>query len=421
MIHAENKHKGFTLIELLCAVAVLGVVILPLMRSFVIGAETTVKSSDYGSATQVMENVLEAVEANKPENLKKNLDIFDINGDAIGTVIDATGPIPDIIEYTIDFGDNLFADLVLDSTSVSTELLSINDIGAASAPKIHSISLQSYGPTLNPDYVAYKKFESFLDTLDSATVSTNNLKSGERRLNVIITGDPSRIGITVRYDYQFEYTTSTLDGAGNVTSTSATLTNLQTSGAISFTSSIPDDGSEVFGLVVSYFPFYELDETILVSNRAKDNGEVLQANVLLNKQLLVEYESAPGKTPMGYTANQGESGYDCKVILHESYTGTTTGAEPILTSVRTNMKENLATVTPLPPGSFTQYYTTNELFDWTTFETNPGAYAYTGDFLEEMVTMDDYNRVYDVTVNLYSFDSRGNREELLEIETIKLA
>lgn len=55
-------NKGFSLLELLIAVAILGVIVVPLLQSFVFSARVSKKTRDVGKANLLAQNVAEAVE-----------------------------------------------------------------------------------------------------------------------------------------------------------------------------------------------------------------------------------------------------------------------------------------------------------------------------------------------------------------------
>ena len=58
----ELNNKGFSLVELLIATIILGIVVAPLLHSFVTAASTTARSRQMGDATLLGENVAELVE-----------------------------------------------------------------------------------------------------------------------------------------------------------------------------------------------------------------------------------------------------------------------------------------------------------------------------------------------------------------------
>ena len=66
----ELNNKGFSLVELLIATIILGIVVAPLLHSFVTAASTTVRSRQIGEATLLGENVAELVETTDLKNLE---------------------------------------------------------------------------------------------------------------------------------------------------------------------------------------------------------------------------------------------------------------------------------------------------------------------------------------------------------------
>ena len=66
----ELNNKGFSLVELLIATIILGIVVAPLLHTFVTAANTTARSRQIGDATLAGENIAEKVEAGSIDDLK---------------------------------------------------------------------------------------------------------------------------------------------------------------------------------------------------------------------------------------------------------------------------------------------------------------------------------------------------------------
>ena len=58
-----SGNGGFSLVELLVAVIILGIIVSPLLHTFVTGAVTASKSRKMGDATLAAQNISEAIEA----------------------------------------------------------------------------------------------------------------------------------------------------------------------------------------------------------------------------------------------------------------------------------------------------------------------------------------------------------------------
>lgn len=392
------------MIELMCAVAILGIVGLPLMQSFVLGAQTTDKTAKYGNATQTMESILEVVENQPVSALATELAVI---APVVSSSVapESTGSVYSYLLKSSSFE----ADVVLDSREASVGILDpINDIGAASASVLHAVSFQSIGSSADPDFIAYRSYETFkTSTANADDVYSVNDVDGERLITVTLSGVPSNISVQVKYDYSYNYTVTSVDDDGNRT-TGATQVYNPTTSSRSFASA--QVAGETFGLSIGYFPIYELSEKILISNKVTQDGGAMPLNLVLNKQYLVEVDGSEGKTPGGYTCAAKESSYKCSVYLHEPFGGT-----PV-TQVLTNMSENLAGFGPDPVGPFTEYFVNSTTFDWDNLLTIPGF------TMDDMVLIDNYDRIYTVDVTIYSLDINGNRDqEMVNMSTIKLA
>ena len=69
---AKLNNQGLTLVELLVAVTILGIIVAPLLHTFVTSAYTAKKSREYGDATTAAQNIIEAIEATDTEDLLSN-------------------------------------------------------------------------------------------------------------------------------------------------------------------------------------------------------------------------------------------------------------------------------------------------------------------------------------------------------------
>ena len=79
----ELNNKGFSLVELLIATIILGIVVAPLLHTFVTAANTTARSRQIGDATLMGENVAELVKATALKDLDELFDDPYFNGDAM--------------------------------------------------------------------------------------------------------------------------------------------------------------------------------------------------------------------------------------------------------------------------------------------------------------------------------------------------
>lgn len=71
---AKLNNQGLTLVELLVAVTILGIIVAPLLHTFVSSAYTAKKAREYGDATTAAQNIIEVIEATDTDVLLSNAD-----------------------------------------------------------------------------------------------------------------------------------------------------------------------------------------------------------------------------------------------------------------------------------------------------------------------------------------------------------
>lgn len=62
-------NAGFSLVELLIAVVILGLIVAPLLHTFVAAADTAARSGKMGDATLASQNIAEVIEANNVSDI----------------------------------------------------------------------------------------------------------------------------------------------------------------------------------------------------------------------------------------------------------------------------------------------------------------------------------------------------------------
>ena len=86
----RDDDRGITLVELIVSIAILAIIVLPFLNSFVMAAKTNAKSKNELNATHLAENIMEGVEKNSMKTLAYQFNYpsegFDIaDGFAIGS------------------------------------------------------------------------------------------------------------------------------------------------------------------------------------------------------------------------------------------------------------------------------------------------------------------------------------------------
>ena len=153
----ELNNKGFSLVELLIATIILGIVVAPLLHTFVTAANTTARSRQIGDATLAGKNIAEMVEAGSIADLA-NGRIF------TGATVTSTDGCYDVTIPSITAGSSTFAAKVTVDPGAyhkdpdddeATDLL--NDVLMADYSQMDGIYAQDLD-VRNPDDLAYKAF-----------------------------------------------------------------------------------------------------------------------------------------------------------------------------------------------------------------------------------------------------------------------
>jgi len=270
---ARRDNRGLTLIELLVGVTILAIIVVPLLRIFITGAGTEIKSRRYGDATNAVQNLTEQIQALDADTVLQNAATVDsdarfytYNGSAytaVGTsapTVSATLPKTYYIglqdySYNDTTFDALITLSVPDDTANSTEVVSSNrldaslDMTQADAEAVLALQSECGGLMANVDEL----------TIDDLTRSV--------RFNVLKTADAATDDY--RVEALFSYTgliALTSDAQrGNTYSFSYTK---QSSANVA---SVPDrtDGAPAFSVFLFYNAFYKtgvLSESLVISN-----------------------------------------------------------------------------------------------------------------------------------------------------------
>ena len=77
MKSAYKDNRGLTLVELLVGVTILAIIIVPLLHTFITGANTGIKSKNYGNATDAAQNLSEQIQALDVDTILQNSALVD--------------------------------------------------------------------------------------------------------------------------------------------------------------------------------------------------------------------------------------------------------------------------------------------------------------------------------------------------------
>ena len=224
MRRIKSNNKGFSLVELIAAVAILGVVCTPLIRSFAISYRTANRAVEISEASIAGQNVLEAFDA-RPVSEFQGGDASGIIGGMLGSGNSAAGiyPLGEVeedgsfevaidnaragnsvydIKVSLSPGDN--PEEVNVSQSTSSGLFVINDKPIAQYANMDAVSSQSNISAKDPD----QKVETFMQTYVSANSDTVSSKPiyKSRLTTLTITEKDGLINGDLRYNYTYKYT-----------------------------------------------------------------------------------------------------------------------------------------------------------------------------------------------------------------------
>lgn len=229
----RRGNAGFSLVELLIAVVILGLIVGPLLHTFVTAAGTVARSRKLGDATLVTQNIAEAVEAgdlsNLPADLEKQLDCGaaafcdkDAGGGytASGTAYQA-GRSQYYVSVTglklsaADAQPRFSALVTLDAKTAdaASPFAAINAEKMANYSNMDAVFAQSWSDTENPDSISLSEFN-----VQSATDEIAGTPAVTRKIVLTVSyADPpanTKIQAGLEYQYTYSYTVWELNSSG---------------------------------------------------------------------------------------------------------------------------------------------------------------------------------------------------------------
>lgn len=448
MKKCKNNNRGFTLIELIIATAVLSIIMAPLMRAFVIAANTSRLTNIYGETSTAIKNVVELItgtdisgiddeSVDEIEQVLKNLPAYD-DGSATPeiaiTSIGATDSNGDSLHATSkgftltnvnmgnDMGEAGKIDVIItpiDPNETDKTELSFNDwYGAVNSTDFSSYTAMDM-TLIQPGVIADTSVTPALKTLDSAnhvdfravakmTGGTNSgLTNVNRTIGITLVpveiknpdydefnptlhpeyiNDPDKINYTVRYEYTSQF-------GGSPAS----------AGYTEFTGDAAYGSDGVCSIQLAYYPMYANDETILISNREK-----LPVNVFLMKQDMSGLSYSIDQSPSANIVERYETSYSCDVELYEYEAGDTAANSNHSTYIFSNMDTNLMG-TGAMTGSFVFTYKGSDYIS-----------DVTGTLKDKLVADSSGGRGFNVLVKAYQKNAAGNWYLADQVQTVKL-
>ena len=414
----ELNNKGFSLVELLIATIILGIVVVPLLHTFVTAANTTARSRQIGEATLLGENVAELVEttAITEEALKElfkdpafGVDNSDPDNPSISCSRDRNSDIYSLSALGVHAGNSTFnVKVKLDPTAYHTgnpNRKPINDVKLSDYSNMDGIYAQSLDVT-NPDVLAYDAFKSEADrrhrgAADGETASGEqkwdpNSVEPVRTTTIDITEDATTGEITARlslsYTYHYIYTKPDSEtGESQEYASSITVPTRKYDLVRNFS---PRNEGRLPNLYVMYYPLYEssrINDIIKINNMltVTSGGSPVvpnRAGVAQPIKIFLVKE----KTADANLANK-EFGYNARV---EQYVPAGT-PDTNYAVVYSNIREDLVTTSSLGNNITYDIYRGSYFSDIGYFggdDPNKGG---------DLVSKTERNRMYDVTVEIY--------------------
>ena len=345
-----SANGGFSLVELLVAVIILGIIVAPLLHTFVTGIYTSARSRKIGDATLAAQNISETIEANSMSKI--------IDGTAFGGTKASPDPKASDIRKSsyylmtlnsVQAGKSSFtADIKFDAMSADSDpaswYKSINSEKISDYTKMDAVYVQSSEASDDPDQLAMVDFKNFVPvTIGTPTVN--------RVIALIITTDAGNLNAELKYTYNFSYSTMEIGSSGQEVTKSGTRTFVK-----KYTL-FPQGFNTASGypnIYVLYNPWYKgtfegVDrvastdginnsiDTIRIFNNFSEDGSSIDVPVPVNVFLV--------KQKTSNTTIELESSYMAMIVLAQSANRTTENTARVYSNAGENSMNESAIVT----------------------------------------------------------------------------
>ena len=408
----ELNNKGFSLVELLIATIILGIVVAPLLHTFVTAANTTARSRQLGDATLLGENVAELVEAADLKDLNKlfeapyfDTDATDPNNNPPDTTysVNAGTEVYSLSAKGVPSGSSTFnVKVTLDPSPYRTgdpDNKRVNDVRISDYSNMDAIYAQSLDVD-NPDLLAWAAFRTEADSRHEGeadgedasekqvwdpnsvepvrTMTLDITKDAEEKINVVL---------SMNYTYSYLYTViDTATGVSEVRNGSITVGpyryDLMSQGFSTTTN------GRLPNIYVMYYPLYEsagrINDVIRINNMVDDVAQPFK--IFLVKE---ETKSASGAADPNLASKE----YAYNATL-EQYVPART-PESNYATVYSNIREDLVT------GSNLGNKITYQIFRGNYFSVTGRFGGETPDKGGDLVSKSERNRLFDVAVEVF--------------------
>jgi len=386
-------NAGFSLVELLVAVVILGLIVAPLLHTFVTASDTAARSRKMGDATLASQNIAETIEAN-------DLDTIVTGGNTLlgpAAAVDASQAISG--SYTISLeglqaGNSRFnAQVKLDASAA--QFAAINAAEIANYSNMDAIFAQSQDAADDPDQNAIAHFVSESSSYTNITTTpsvTRNLKLTVAYMDA----EKTKVKADLLYSYTYSFSYKEVNPSGGTQIKSAALSyqfsySLLPQGFDKSTDAVPN-------IYLLFNPWYggTYTDAVLGQTYTKDtlststdadvaiSNKYDTFNILNNEDISFNLFLVKQKTAEPLTSAV-EMQYSADIILHQSSSAST--------MVYSNVNESFTTTTG------------NTKLNNITFKIQYNSWAYlpiTDTITGDLVSKSWKNRIYQVTIKIFA-------------------
>jgi prepilin-type N-terminal cleavage/methylation domain-containing protein len=404
--------RGFSLVELLIAVTILGIIVAPLLHTFVTAAGTTARSRRLGDATLASANLAESIEGQSVSALLANpqavlgadsAEFYD-RQESGSYALSSYSPGRDAYHIGLSGlragGSEFSAMVTLDAAAGGFQ--DINSRELAQYSGMDAVFAQSKTPAEDdPDQISLSNFRNYANQIGNAWTGPSDVtRTIELEVTSATADGKQKISatLTFRYTYQFSYE-STVIGDDQLPVTkivTAAWTDTNPPKYLLFPQGYTVVNGVMPSLYLLYYPQYGTDchDKIIIKN--PDN---LAFTVFLAKEKDYQAE-AEGKLA-GY-----ESNYTAAVTV------TQTASYPAAATIYSNVRENMTVSGSVNKITGVTYKT---IFNG--LESQNSTFAGTeGDLVAQRAR----NRIYQVTVDIYPADGDFTGQPLCTFTAAKL-
>jgi len=378
-----KDNRGLTLVELIVGVTILAIITVPLLHTFITGANTGIKSRNFGNATNAAQNLSEQIQALDVDMVLGNATLVDSAAKFYNSgtgALTATAPGADSGKYYIRIPGYTYGGSSFDALITLDASAPVN-----SSPVAVGNQMDALISMTEADASALVSFRAECGgMMENVNELTIELLTRSITLNVskIIDSVTDTYKITAVFTY-----TGTIDcTAEDVAGTTYSFTHSEQSSASVSSVSDSTDGSPVFSAFLFFDGYYRESmqtETVLINNPTGSDINFFIVN------------TDKGTMPVNYGA-----------LIWYKYQNFTADNNPVNSLVFTNLAADK--VTNLPSNRVTYRASKNDLLKKTLTVTG------------YLVETKQLNRKYDVDVTLYKGGSGFTGSVVMDTNSTRL-